>query len=87
MHKNSGRTLEFQRNGKGWDLTLELEAPETANKAAKDGAVRRLAELQDRSEESSKKETFDTLRGILDALGQTNRTADEHTANQSNTPI
>ena len=76
VHKDSGRTLEFQRNGKGWDLTLELEAPEAANKAAKEGAVRRLAELKDRSEESTKQETFDALRGILDALGYASNRAE-----------
>ena len=34
--KKTGHKLHFRREGRGWDLDLELEAPATANRIAKE---------------------------------------------------
>ena len=35
MHKKTGKITPFVRKGKGWDLTLEIDAPEHANEVMK----------------------------------------------------
>ena len=65
LHKTSGRMHEFCRNGKGWDLTLELETPEEANKHNHGESVRRLAEIQQK-EEDKKPTGLDVLKELID---------------------
>ena len=36
VHKATGRQRDFQRHGGGWDMILDLEAPELANEEAAD---------------------------------------------------
>ena len=44
-HKVTGRKICLERAGKGWDLTLQLEAPSKAN----DVMAKTLAELRDQT--------------------------------------
>ena len=67
VNKQTGRVLELQRNGKGWDLTVELEVPNVANKVNQEESVRRLAELKQKEEEA-KNNGFEVLKGILEQI-------------------
>ena len=48
LHKESGRKTFFQRRGRGWVFTVELEAPEKANKVM----TSILAELKEKAKAS-----------------------------------
>jgi hypothetical protein len=52
---------------KASDLTLELEAPDVANKANKEESARRLAELKQKEGDDTTK-GLDTLKGIIERM-------------------
>ena len=51
-HKETGEEIEFERTATGWDLELEIEAPDKANEVAKQYA---LAAMHDNTAASQNK--------------------------------
>jgi hypothetical protein len=70
-HKQTGMETDFVRREGGWDLTLELEAPELANKVAKDY----LAQVTENKQEKEKNVNIIVQSGPLTTTSTTTRTS------------
>ena len=79
IHKETGTQHFFEFDGEsGWDMTVDLEAPEVANEKSKEHEAHRLAELADKSATNS-----DALKTLNDMLSKLNAAGSSREAEDS----